>query len=106
MGVDDLIRRTQVRDMAMAVILDCGASLMIEEVCNIFQKQIDAETDGYLTSRFSPGYGDYPLEYQQIIVRYIDGETKDRAQCDGQQPDGAAQVGYSAAGDFRSSGDG
>ena len=76
MGVDDLIRRTQVRDMVMAVILDCGASLMIEEVCDIFQKQIDAETDGYLTSRFSPGYGDYPLEYQQIIVRYIDGQRK------------------------------
>ena len=76
MGVDDLIRRTQVRDMAMAVILDCGASLMIEEVCDIFQRQIDAETEGYLTSRFSPGYGDYPLEYQQLIVRYIDGQRK------------------------------
>lgn len=76
MGVDDLIRRTQVRDMAMAVILDCGASLLIEEVCDIFQRQIDAETDGYLTSRFSPGYGDYPLEYQQLIVRYIDGQRK------------------------------
>ena len=76
MGVDDLIRRTQVRDMAMAVILDCGASLLIEEVCDIFQKQINADTDGYLTSRFSPGYGDYPLEYQKIIIHYIDGQRK------------------------------
>ena len=75
-GVDDLIRKAQIRDMAMAVILDCGASLLIEEVCDIFQKQIDAETDGYLTSRFSPGYGDYPLEYQDLIVRYIDGQRK------------------------------
>ena len=27
MGIDDLIRRAQIRDMSMAVILDCGASL-------------------------------------------------------------------------------
>ena len=74
MGVDDLIRRTQVRDMAMAVILDCGASLMIEEVCDIFQKQIDAETDGYLTSRFSPGYGDWPIEQQPEVLSLAHGK--------------------------------
>ena len=76
MGVDDLIRRAQIRDMSMAVILDCGASLLIEEVCDTFQAQIDAQTDGYLTARFSPGYGDYPLEYQPLIIRYIDGPRK------------------------------
>lgn len=59
MGIDDLIRRAQIQDMSMAVILDCGASLLIEEVCDTFQAQIDAQTDGYLTARFSPGYGDY-----------------------------------------------
>ena len=75
-GVDNLIRRMQAEDMAMAVILDCGASLLIEQVCDDFQQQIEMETDGYLTSRFSPGYGDYPLEYQEIIIRYIDGQRK------------------------------
>lgn len=76
MGIDDLIRRVQIQDMSMAVILDCGASLLIEEVCDTFQAQIDAQTDGYLTARFSPGYGDYPLEYQPLIIRYIDGPRK------------------------------
>ena len=76
MGIDDLIRRAQIQDMSMAVILDCGASLLIEEVCDTFQAQIDAQTDGYLTARFSPGYGDYPLEYQPLIIRYIDGQRK------------------------------
>ncbi len=75
-GVDDLIRRVQVSDMAMAFILDCGASLLIEEVCDTFQEQIESQTGAHLTSRFSPGYGDYPIEYQDIIVRYIDGQRK------------------------------
>ena len=68
MGIDDLIRRAQIQD--------CGASLLIEDVCYTFQAQIDAQTDGYLTARFSPGYGDYPLEYQPLIIRYIDGPRK------------------------------
>ena len=29
-----------------------------------------------MTSRFSPGYGDYPLEYQQNVIQYVDGPRK------------------------------
>jgi hypothetical protein len=75
-GVDNLLRQTQVKDMAMAVILDCGASVLIEQMCDEFEKIIKNENQEYMTSRFSPGYGDYPIEYQRDIVRYIDGQRQ------------------------------
>ena len=55
-GVDMLLRRIQVTDMAMAVILDTGASTLVEQYCDAFEKIIEAEIKGYTTSRFSPGY--------------------------------------------------
>ena len=63
-GADHLIRRLQITDMTEAVIADCGASVLIEQVCDAFQKTINDAVDGYTTSRFSPGYGDFPIEVQ------------------------------------------
>ena len=75
-GIDVLLRREQVRDMASAVIIDCGASLYIEEACDIFAEVIRTETGLFTTSRFSPGYGDYPLYCQEDVLRYVDGQRK------------------------------
>lgn len=75
-GVDELIRKTQVTDVAMAVIMDCGASVLAEHVCDEFEKYIKSQISGYVTSRFSPGYGDYPLDCQKDIIRCIDGQRK------------------------------
>ena len=49
---------------------------MIEQVCDAFQKTINDAVDGYTTSRFSPGYGDFPIEVQPDMIRYIDGQRK------------------------------
>ena len=75
-GIDGLLRREQVRDMASAVVIDCGASLYIEEACDIFAEVIRTETGLFTTSRFSPGYGDYPLYCQEDVLRYVDGQRK------------------------------
>ncbi len=75
-GVDNLLRQKQITDMALAVILDCGASLLIEQACDIYEQVIRNEVSGHTTSRFSPGYGDYPLEYQQNVIQYVDGPRK------------------------------
>lgn len=75
-GVDNLIRRVQVTDMLEAVLLDTGASVMTEEACDIFEKEIRNCTDKFTTSRFSPGYGDFPLKLQADMVRYVDGQRK------------------------------
>ncbi|MDO4486153.1 MAG: vitamin B12 dependent-methionine synthase activation domain-containing protein [Bacillota bacterium] len=77
MGIDNLLRRTQIRDMALTVMLDCGASVMVEQLCDEFEEKIKQETkEKYSTFRFSPGYGDYPLSDQGRIARYLDASRK------------------------------
>lgn len=75
-GVDHLIRSSQIRDMAEAFILDCGASILTEQVCDLFEEQIRKENNLYFTGRYSPGYGDYPLECQDELIRLLDGPRK------------------------------
>ena len=77
--VDALIQRAQVRDMAQAVILDACASTAIENVCNHAQADLEAyyrQRGKYLTDRFSPGYGDLPLEQQPEFCRVLDTARK------------------------------
>ncbi len=63
-----LIRRTQLRDMAEALILDACADSAIENVCDNFCSDLEQDfAPLYLTDRYSPGYGDLPLEYQTVL---------------------------------------
>ena len=74
--VDHLIRGSQIRDMAEAFILDCGASVLAEQVCDLFEERIRRENSMHFTGRYSPGYGDYPLECQDELIRLLDGARK------------------------------
>lgn len=71
--VDALLRRTQVEDMALAVTLDACAGAAIENVCdNLCADLAEKLAPGYLTDRFSPGYGDMPLDQQGELCRVLD----------------------------------
>ena len=72
-----LIRRTQRRSMADAVILDAAASAAIEQVCDALCEELQAAVaPRYLTTRFSPGYGDMPLSDQATLFRVLDVERR------------------------------
>ena len=75
-GVDNLIRRLQVTDMVLAVVADSGASVLIEQLCDDFQEKTKYEINGYMTPRFSPGYGDFPMTVQREIIRIADAGRK------------------------------
>ena len=76
-GVDKLIRISQISDMARAVVMDSLASVAGEQVCNAFDKIIAEKYSDYnMTFRFSPGYGDYPIELQKIILQMLDAPKK------------------------------
>ena len=63
-----LLRRTQLRDMAEAVILDACADCAIENVCDNFCADLVKDVaPAHLTDRFSPVYGDLPLAHQRVI---------------------------------------
>ena len=73
-GVDRLIARTSLTDMANAVVLQACAAAMLEEFCDEKQFEIgeELEKEGlYLRPRFSPGYGDLPLEIQPQILASV-----------------------------------
>lgn len=75
--IDKLIRISQISDMAKAVVLDSFASVAVEQVCNKVDEIIAEKYDGYyMTFRFSPGYGDYPISLQQDFLRMLDAPRK------------------------------
>ena len=81
---DALLRRMQVSDMALAVIADAGASVLTEQICDEFETSIKHTGEGetqaasrlYFTSRFSPGYGDYPVQEQKRVLQYLEAQKK------------------------------
>ena len=75
--IDKQLRLAQVTDMAKAVVMDSMASVAIEQVCTKLDDIIADEYKEYnLTWRFSPGYGDYPIELQESFLRLLDSQRK------------------------------
>ena len=72
-GFDAVLRAEQVRDMAAAVLLDACGSAWVEAGCDAAEQEIRARFPGlYLTDRFSPGYGDLPLDLQRALCAALD----------------------------------
>ncbi len=72
-GIDRLIRQSQVKDMAEAVLLDSGASILAEQIADELEQQIKITfCTLYLTPRFSPGYGDFPIRMQRDFTKSLD----------------------------------
>ena len=74
-GVDHLIRRYNRLDMSRTVALQAGAAAVLEEYCDQVCRKLreDYESQGfYLRPRFSPGYGDFPLDCQPQILHGLE----------------------------------
>lgn len=74
-GVDRLLTRTSLTDMARAVVIQACAAAYLEEYCDRMQAEIASELEQeklYLRPRFSPGYGDFDIHYQEPIMRMLD----------------------------------
>lgn len=75
LAFDRLIARYSRISPAKALLLQALGAERIEGLCDIFCDQIhrEAEARGLRTApRFSPGYGDFPLEMQTDIFRVLD----------------------------------
>ncbi|MBQ8786544.1 MAG: methionine synthase [Oscillospiraceae bacterium] len=74
-SVDMLLRKKQAQDMAKAVILDAMASAAIEQVCDEAEKEIAEKMENkHFTWRFSPGYGDFPIEVQNDFLKALNAQ--------------------------------
>ena len=77
--VDAILRRTQLADMTRAVVLNACGSAAVENLCDNLEEDLRkalTEEGRYLTDRFSPGYGDFPLEQQGELCRVLDTGRK------------------------------
>lgn len=77
-SVDRLIMQKQKRDMFDALLTDTCASVRVDTICDELEKKIIEEIDEneFLTMRFSPGYGDVPLDIQQNIMDILEASKK------------------------------
>lgn len=74
LGPDRLIARASVGRMSRAVVLQAASAAMIEAWCDSINRRIrlEAGRDGLsCRPRFSPGYGDFPLAFQQKFEQIL-----------------------------------
>lgn len=76
---DRLLRRYSRTDMSRAVIMQACAAAMVEsycdEQCALLAEQA-AKRGLYLRPRYSPGYGDFPLCYQDALLALLNCQKK------------------------------
>ena len=76
-GFEARLRAASARDMAQAAMLDACGSAYVEAGCFDAEKAIAARFPGkFLTDRFSPGYGDLPLELQPKLCAALDSQRR------------------------------
>lgn len=74
---DKLIRQAAVTDMAESLAYDCLCSAAIEQVCDKAEEEIFAGYGArYRTWRFSPGYGDLPIDVQSRFLRALNAQRR------------------------------
>ena len=75
--VDGLIRRAEHVDMARALALDRCATAAVEQVCDQIETELQGRFPGcWFPFRYSPGYGDLPLELQNELLELLDGPRR------------------------------
>lgn len=66
-------------NLTKGIILDACATTAVEEVCDMVENEIRtyAENKGMgITFRYSPGYGDLPLDIQRSFLSVLDTQKK------------------------------
>lgn len=74
---DKMIRKTAVSNMADALAVDCLCSSAVEQVCDRAEEEIfSVIKSSYRTWRFSPGYGDFPLDIQKDLLLFLNAQRR------------------------------
>lgn len=79
---DELIRQKEREDISLGFMTDCLASAAVEAVCAELENELYARISGkYFTWRFSPGYGDLPLDIQPQIIDVLNAGKRAGVIC-------------------------
>lgn len=83
-SADNLIRFWENTDITKSLVLDACATQMIESCCDEIENEVRAEAADRslnITTRFSPGYGDLPLDIQPGMLAVLDTGRKIGLTC-------------------------
>ena len=75
-GIDRLIGKYGRIAPSKALMFQAIGAELVEAVCDRFSKEYEKERNCILRPRFSPGYGDLPLEVQKAIFAVLDCAKK------------------------------
>ncbi len=79
MGVERELRRLSLTDPVEQVIFDAAGTTAVERAADACEASVVAwarERGLYTNFRFSPGYGDMPLETQPVLLATIDAQRR------------------------------
>lgn len=74
--VDKILKRLEKIDKLEYIVFDTVCSHYIEEKTESLQKEVSEyllSKSKYMLNRFSTGYGDYPIEVNEKIVNFLNG---------------------------------
>lgn len=77
--IEQKIRASQATDALFPVMLDACATVCAEAACDKYSEHLCSlysKDKLFLTGRFSPGYGDFPIEKQHILLQLVDTQRK------------------------------
>ncbi|MCR4955218.1 MAG: Vitamin B12 dependent methionine synthase activation subunit [Lachnospiraceae bacterium] len=77
--IDRLIVKYQKKSISKALFMQAIGAERVESLCDVFCDWLKEEGEkqkNYLRPRFSPGYGDLPLEFQKDMVKVLDCTKK------------------------------
>ena len=72
-------RKAEYVNLAKSIIMDSAATTFVERTCDYVQEIIEKEvkkSGKYITMRYSPGYGDLPLECGKEILNILQSQKK------------------------------
>lgn len=74
---DVTLSKLMLTDKALGVLVNAAGVQAVEKLADTIQKEIDKEVSPLKTlPRFSPGYGDLPLEIQSDLIRILNTEKQ------------------------------
>lgn len=78
-SVDNLIRKYETTNITKAVVIESICNVIIEEVADNYEDELRTrlkQNNLFATCRYSPGYGDLPINIQQDILNILDANRK------------------------------
>ena len=71
---DREVEKQMIKDPSLGVCLNACGIAAVEKACDALQKEVEEKTGKKTTTRFSPGYGDLPLDSQKDFIRLLNTE--------------------------------